>query len=173
MVLDGVETADDLLDDGIDPPPVDDAGDGGDGGDGQERWVTVMTFWQPAEAHIARLRLEAEDIPCVIVDENMVAANWLWASALGGIKLQVPLGDAAQARQLLAPHSSSPGHDGSGEPLFDGQRRCPRCGSVDISSRRFSRKLSFLSVLLLGFPVPFFANRRKRCGDCRFEWTGG
>ena len=76
------------------PPEIPYDDDGGWDGDDDEndptRWVTVATFWQPTHAHIARLKLESEDIDCMIIDENLVATDWLYASAVGGIKLQVP-----------------------------------------------------------------------------------
>ena len=42
------------------------------------------------EAHIFRLRLEAEGIFAVVAHEHHVWANWPYAMALGGVKVQVP-----------------------------------------------------------------------------------
>ena len=161
----------------VDPPDddegEDDDGDGGgderDGGEGP--WVTVATFWQPPPAHIARARLEAEGIDCVILDENLIATDWLFANAVGGIKLQVRASDAAAAVRLLEgrPPSDAAAVEAAGEPLFDGQTRCPRCGSGEVYPVRLARRLVFLSVLLLGAPLPIFA-RRSRCASCGFEW---
>src|SRR3954469_15766262 len=82
--------------DDVDPPADDGGGDGGDDGDGDPgKWVTVATFWQATQAHIARLRLESRDIDCVIVDENLIATDWLYANAAGGIKVQVREADVA------------------------------------------------------------------------------
>lgn len=84
-------------------PPETPTGDGGDGdpspGD-RGRWVTLASFLHPAEAHIARLRLEAAGVACVLLDEMMAATNCL-ALAIGGVKLQVPAADAERAGILL------------------------------------------------------------------------
>ncbi len=79
-------------------PPVEDT----DGDDGEPiRWVTVATFWQSEDAHLARIRLEDHDIPCVILDEQMGALGTFLASMIGGIKVQVPEEDVPRATQLL------------------------------------------------------------------------
>lgn len=157
-------------------PPDDEEGGGDDGdhngdeGGGDGPWVTVATFWQPPPAHIARARLEAEGIDCVILDENLIATDWLFANAVGGIKLQVRASHAARATQLLEGRAPGAGaYPESDEPLYDGQARCPRCGSSDVYPVRLARRLVFLSVLLLGAPLPIFA-RRSRCASCGFEW---
>jgi len=133
------------------------------------RWVTVATFWQPTQAHIARLKLEAEDIPCVLLDENLVATDWLYANAAGGIKLQVPQDQATRAADLLETTTSKSLARPDPETLFDGQAACPRCGSREIYRSRFSKRWTFLSILLLNLPLPIMASR-MRCAACGFEW---
>ena len=85
------------------PPPID-PGQGGDGGGGDDgpggRWITVATFLHPAQAHIARLRLEAAGVACVLLDEMTAATNCL-SLAVGGVKLQVRSSDAGRAADLL------------------------------------------------------------------------
>lgn len=152
----------------FDPPDDDDDDDdsgGDDGGEGEPvRWVTVATFWHPAPAHIARLHLESHDVPCVIVDENLVATDWLYANAVGGIKLQVPESDVAEARDLLGAGGNS--HDEPADP----PGTCPRCGSNAPTRPRLSRAALLVSVLLLCLPLPSILSRRC-CGACGFEWT--
>lgn len=157
--------------DPVDPPDEFDGDGGGDHGDEGDpvRWVTVASYWNPSEAHIARLKLESEEIDCVIVDENLVATQWLWANALGGVKVQVPEPDASRAVSLLETTAAKAIKSADGESLFDGLSRCPQCGSDDIYIPRFSRKFSFLSILLLGLPIPFI-HRNNRCAACGFEW---
>jgi hypothetical protein len=83
-----------------DPPVEDSNGDGDDEGE-PIRWITVATYWQSEEAHLARIRLESEDIPCVIQDEQLGALGTFFASMIGGIKVQVPAEDAERASRLL------------------------------------------------------------------------
>ena len=66
-------------------------------------WVKVASFSQPFEAHLARTRLEAEGIACVVSDEYLVRVDWLLSNAIGGVKLMVPAGEAARAREALRP----------------------------------------------------------------------
>jgi hypothetical protein len=153
-------------DDGGDDGDDDDPDDGDEGDDESGPWTTVATFWHAAAAHIARIKLESEQIPCVLLDENLIATDWLYANAAGGIKLQVPQDQTARAVELLQGSRPAPT---SAEPLFDGQARCPRCGSSEIYLTRYSRRGSFLSILLLGLPLPIF-RQRTRCASCAMEW---
>ena len=64
--------------------------------------VTVATFDDMPMAHIALGRLNAEGLTAWLADENLVQTDWLYAVAVGGIKLQVEEQDAALAVQILA-----------------------------------------------------------------------
>lgn len=63
--------------------------------------ITVATFDFLTDARIAMGRLQAEGIPCVLMDENLVQVDWLYSIAVGGIKLQVAPEDAARALEVL------------------------------------------------------------------------
>ncbi len=67
-----------------------------------DEFVTIATFDKTTDAHIAMGRLAAEGIQAVLFDDNMVQMDWLYAIALGGIKLRVTRGDEATARRILA-----------------------------------------------------------------------
>ena len=75
-------------------------GDGGDRGGGGDGWVTLAMFWSTVEAHLARLKLEAEGVPVLLIDENL-SNTQLFAVATGGVKLMVPRDQQARARLLL------------------------------------------------------------------------
>ena len=64
--------------------------------------TTVATFDNMPSAHIAKGRLEAEGIPCWLKDENLGQTDWLYAIAVGWIKLQVEPQQARRAREILA-----------------------------------------------------------------------
>ena len=64
--------------------------------------VTVATYDKSTDAHIALGRLSAEGIEAQLFDDNMVQMDWLYAIALGGIKLRVTRGDEKAARDVLA-----------------------------------------------------------------------
>ncbi|NIP73524.1 MAG: DUF2007 domain-containing protein [Gammaproteobacteria bacterium] len=64
--------------------------------------VTVGTYEDMVNAHIALGRLKAEGIPAFLADEHLVQTDWLYSIAVGGIKLQVEPRHAARAREILA-----------------------------------------------------------------------
>ncbi|NIR60150.1 MAG: DUF2007 domain-containing protein [Gammaproteobacteria bacterium] len=63
--------------------------------------VTVATFENQPDAHIAQGRLAAEGIPSALADEHLVQADWLYAIAVGWIKLQVAPEDVTRALRVL------------------------------------------------------------------------
>jgi len=64
--------------------------------------ITIATFDTMPDAHIALGRLQAEGIDGCLADEHLVQTDWLYAIAVGGIKLQVDESDAARAHAILA-----------------------------------------------------------------------
>jgi hypothetical protein len=54
-------------------------------------------------AQLAKTRLLASGIPAFLFDDNTIRINWLWASALGFVKLQVPKVEAMEALEILRP----------------------------------------------------------------------
>jgi hypothetical protein len=65
-------------------------------------YVTIATFDKTTDAHIAMGRLAVEGIRAFLFDDNMVQMDWLYAIALGGIKLRVMRSDESRARSILA-----------------------------------------------------------------------
>src|SRR5688572_16682195 len=113
------------------PPTLDYRG--GDGGD-DARWAVAATFSHPLEAHVARIRLESEEIDCFLEDEYMIATDWLYSNAIGGVKLLVPWPDLDRARELLR----RPGRLADDEPTPT--PTCPECGSPDVYALRYARR---------------------------------
>lgn len=64
--------------------------------------ITVARFDTMPAAHIAMGRLEVEGIPCSLKDEHLVQTDWLYAIAVGWIKLQVEPEDVRRALEILA-----------------------------------------------------------------------
>lgn len=131
-------------------------------------WVTVASFLQPVEAHLARTKLESEGIPCVVGDENLVSVYNFLSNAVGGVKLKVPDYALEQAREALRPQPRLvvvADEDGDA----DGEMVCPRCRSYDVYYHRFNRRVAGVFILLLGFLVPW-RDRRWTCKQCGHEW---
>jgi hypothetical protein len=129
-------------------------------------WVTVASFSQPVEAHLARTRLEAEGITCVVSDEYLVRVDWFLSNAIGGVKLVVPAWEAARARDLLRPRPRLLAVAG---PAADGEMICPRCRCDDVYYTRYSRRAAGLFILFFGFLVPW-RDRRWTCKQCGYAW---
>lgn len=141
--------------------------------------VTVATYQSPIEAHIFAGRLEADGIQCILEDEHIVAANWLYSNAVGGVKLRVYRDDAEAAIALLT-RLESAGEDGTldscdhaldAEIAFEDEDavHCPNCQSKNTRYQKFAKRLVFASWLLLGFPLPFM-RRKWVCEDCDHSW---
>jgi len=64
--------------------------------------VVVRRFRDPWTAALARAHLDAAGIEAVLLDEHIVAQNWLYSNAVGGVRLCVDQGSADAARELLA-----------------------------------------------------------------------
>jgi hypothetical protein len=110
----------------------------------------VASFSTPAEAHVALTRLNSAGIDAAIRDEFTVTFDWLMSNAIGGVKIEVPDGDASAAREILALR-----------PPEEGVLRCPHCGSVDTRVRVLS---VFGAVcIMLKLPIPM----TRAIVDCR------
>jgi predicted RNA-binding Zn-ribbon protein involved in translation (DUF1610 family) len=147
--------------------------DGGEDDDGEPiRWSVAGIFWSSPEVHLARLKLESEDIDCQIQDENIIAADFLLAPAVGGIKILVPEFEAHRARALLAKPIAA-----SRAVPFN---VCPECGSAHITRPWLQAKTFWAGVVALmfvgsiflaplalaGFVYYLIMWRPWRCEDC-------
>jgi hypothetical protein len=63
--------------------------------------VTVATFDNMPDAHIALGRLRAEGVDGILADEHLVQTDWLYSIAVGGIKLRVPEEQVPRALEIL------------------------------------------------------------------------
>ena len=144
--------------------------------------VTVASFSEPINGYLARARLEDEGIPCFLADAHTISANWFYSNAIGGVKLQVRASDAERARAIVEQELRRRRNGGDidwtavdptwtfdGNHPEEGASTCPRCGSMEVFYEKFSRPMIFLSILLLGIPVPFLS-RRWSCKGCGSNW---
>jgi len=110
---------------------------------------------------MARSRLEASGIPVFVADEYTVNMQWLYSNAIGGVKVQVPLRFANQAKAILAQDYS----DLLDEEFGKDEVVCPKCGSADVEPFTKGKRPAFVVFLLLGFPL-FFCRHGIRCKSC-------
>ena len=63
--------------------------------------LTVATFRNYVQAQLAQTRLLASGISAFLVDDNTIRMNWLWATALGFVKLRVRSIETVEALEIL------------------------------------------------------------------------
>lgn len=67
-----------------------------------DNWVIIGQFDMITDAEIARGKLASVGIESRLADQHLVQTDWLYAIAVGGIKLHVPEADAPRAEAILA-----------------------------------------------------------------------
>lgn len=120
--------------------------------------VTIETYSDATEAHIAAGLLESAGVPVHLHGVHHVSANWMLGIAVG-IKLQVPASCEQEAREILAAR----------QPLDEPGEVCPGCGDSDITAASTSWKASMIFTHLLQLPLPF-RRRRLLCRKCGHSW---
>lgn len=131
--------------------------------------VTLQVFNTAIEAHIIKNKLESEDIPCYIFDENIVTLNPLLNFAVGGIRLQVNIEDLEKAKTILAEIDDTPLTDEADETI-----KCPSCESTELYTDFKSMKdpkgfLAMISAFVFtAFPV--YSKSVYKCKKCNTEF---
>jgi hypothetical protein len=64
--------------------------------------VLIARLFTPVEAHMLQSRLEAEGVPAVVADDQIVGVNPLLTMAVGGVRVLVPESDAERAREIVS-----------------------------------------------------------------------
>lgn len=77
--------------------------------------VTVHTSFSPADAQLIRSRLDASGFHAIVTHELSSLSMEGYSMSTGGILVQVPDTEAADARELLAAPAASGGSDSPGE----------------------------------------------------------
>jgi hypothetical protein len=133
--------------------------------------VTVASFSEPLQAHLASTKLEAEGIECCISDENIVGMYWLYSQAVGGVKLQVREKDVERARLMLQLPQEQKDAVVEKEEIQQKESGtcCPKCSSEEIEYEKYSKKAFYLTILFLGFPA-LFRKDRYGCNSCGHKW---
>ena len=96
--------------------------------------------------------------------------DWFYSNLVGGIKLLVRAEDAeAAARQLDEIRPEKFDVEGLGE--YE-QRRCPKCGSMEISLDGLNKRLTFGAMAITGMPIPA-ASYGWKCQERGHQWSEG
>jgi len=129
-----------------------------------DRIIKIARFDDYLQAEIAKIALEAEDIPCFLGGENFVATYGLYAGAVGGVELCIKESDSQKAIEILKNiNKSEPAQQHEEYDIL-----CPICKSANVSYVNYSRwafLLSFLTFFPVSFPV-----KRYTCKSCGYKW---
>ncbi|MFC0338369.1 hypothetical protein SAMN05421848_3139 [Kushneria avicenniae] len=68
--------------------------------------ITLARFTFPHEAHVFMGLLESRGLAAFIADEHLITMQWMWETALGGVKVQVAPHDLEAAKEVLADHQA-------------------------------------------------------------------
>ncbi len=134
--------------------------------------VTITSFTEPLEAHIVKGLLESQGIKTFIGSEHHVSAVWYLSNALGGVRLLVHKQDKSHAKEVIKSYLKGEYvEEISNEPLNVESNKCPKCGSMEVSSK-FPFWLLMLVWLSLIFLFIFPINRSKhKCKKCGNRWV--
>lgn len=134
-------------------------------------FVTIMTFTYPTELVVLRAQLEDDEIECRVLNELAVQVYPFYSNAIGGIKLQVKQSDIQRANEILnsgayikevklQPSKNISEIDDNSTDI-----KCTNCGSIDVLKNKISGPVFAISILLLGFPLPFMS-KVYHCFNC-------
>lgn len=132
-----------------------------------DRIILLASFPDSIAAHLAKSRLDAEEIPCFISNENRP-----YGPISGGVRLHVRQQDAEAARTALleetVPMTILPDPDDApaGRPLT-----CARCGSPDLATadkQPGSAPTGFFTRLMYSL-----RGIRYHCFHCGYELREG
>ena len=131
-------------------------------------FVTLTTFDNAIEAHIVKGLLESEQVAVFLVGEHFFGTQKLFNVALADIRMQVPVGQLMQAKQLLDDYR----HGTLAQPLIEAfdlaPSVCKKCGSNEInevSARPSQLAGALLQMFFFGLVLP--PNKYKICKLCK------
>jgi len=135
-------------------------------------FVTLRAYRDPVDAEVDRAHLELEGIDAIVVDDDLVAMQWQYSNAIGGVKLKVDAADVARsARVLEGDHAAEIEAISAALPAGRDDPGCPACGSAGVASAGWRRRWAALS-LLTGLPF-VFGGRVWKCRRCGHAWPRG
>lgn len=136
------------------------------------KWIRVITFTLPHEAHIAKSVLETEGINTIIQNDLTAQVHNFYSNAIGGVHLTVCFDDAEKAYSILKEGGFIKETQKKKVKKVDKKNKheiCPFCGSDNIGKRDIPTYLFLIAMLILFIPLPFL-RKRYFCFVCEEEW---
>jgi Zn finger protein HypA/HybF involved in hydrogenase expression len=124
-----------------------------------EKFVTVATFTTSAEAHLAKIKLDAADIQCFVDNENN-----LYSPPFGYVRLRVWEKDREEALAILGLEAASDEETDADEIAVV----CPYCKSDSVHYGINRDKTNILFIVRTFFlqSLPFYRNKIYCCNAC-------
>ncbi|MCJ8330060.1 MAG: DUF2007 domain-containing protein [Lentisphaeria bacterium] len=131
----------------------------------KDHLVVIGNFTQASDAHIARIRLDAEDIESFVEGENTAIVYPLYGTAIGGIRLVVHEDDREAAQKIIEEMAVD-----TRASYLESLSICPACKSENIAKDPIPGIIMIL-LFALTFGLYWLVFYRKyRCEDCSHVW---
>jgi hypothetical protein len=118
--------------------------------------VTIRTCASLPDAQVVQSHLRGSGIEAFLPDELTVQFNWLWANAIGGVRVQVPEEDAERAVEILEDESAS--------HVQEAAKSCSHCGAALKATYGLGPYVKALVALL--FSLPMRSKPTWKCPGC-------
>lgn len=137
--------------------------------------TTIASFNEPWEAHILCGRLQHEGIDAQVAHEHHVWANWMFATALGGVKVQVADEDVERAQVIADRYQAGDYADELAAEFPNDEAaklpECPACGAhasmpYRSAGARVLSVAAYVATTVVIPPVP----SGLRCTQCGHTW---
>ncbi len=141
-----------------------------------DRMVTVARCPTTAAADFVRSILDQAGLESALQDQFLNQVFPFLSGPLGGVRVQVRLGDVPEALELLrhpppqpVTPELDPGLDLAGAPPAEPLLRCPKCGSASASFKPAAPEGFVIVLLEKLIPLPFLHGHWV-CDDCGKRW---
>ncbi len=136
-------------------------------------WITILTFYQPHEAHVAAGYLEDNGIETFVKDEITAQLQGYMSNAMGGVKLQVRESQLEKVLPLLREVGCVSEKDFSNYKAstedHSNKNHCPYCNSNNVRKIKTGNIITKLVKFFTG-EMPSKSGKSFVCKDCRKQW---
>ncbi len=123
-----------------------------------QKWIEIVSFTYPHDAHIAKGHLESEGFLVKMTDELTAQVNPFYSNAIGGVKLHVQESDFEKARKILIESGQIIENADDSTDFFAKfdilTSKLPLIGTLSTEIRLFVLAAVFLILLIV--PIVFF-----------------
>jgi hypothetical protein len=130
------------------------------------KFALLEIHMSPWEAHVSRAFLESEGIPVTLASEHHIGAIWPMSLMLGGVRVLVPAGSLASARELLALRDKGVMQEALLEQWPSEAPVCSKCGAATFVDTKDWASIALSFLLLFICKAAFPPAKVRRCTSC-------